>query len=193
MRADVPAARQSAVHVEVSQPEDVAHMQCDEDRRADSRHDPSQRVVDAPAAHSRRRSCRVAPSVSCLPNRGPARQSPQPETSRRSSIHCAAMHVERLCPKVVARVKVVPSWPSNCHLPTLQQHPCAAVHVEELRPKVAARVEVDNVVSDQLERVGVPAAPLRRRSRRTTPQKPAPRRSSSTSWPPFASRNSHRE
>ena len=44
-----------------------------------------------------------------------------------------------------------------------------AVHVEELRPEAAVKVEVDIVVSDQLERVGVPAAPLRRRSRRTTP------------------------
>jgi hypothetical protein len=54
-------------------------------RRAVSSHNLSQRVVDAPAAPLRRRSCRVAPSESCRPGRGPARQSPQPETSRRSS------------------------------------------------------------------------------------------------------------
>ena len=62
----------AAVHVEVPQPEDVAHMQCDENRRAVSSHDPSQRVVDAPAAPLRRRSCRVAPSESCRPDRGSA-------------------------------------------------------------------------------------------------------------------------
>ena len=88
----------------------------------------------------------------------------------------AAVPINRLPLRVVARVAVKREEALNRNGPTFQQHlvdvqlhSCAAVHVEELRPEAAAKVEVDIVVSDQLERVGVPAAPLRRRSRRTTP------------------------
>ena len=50
----------------------------------------------------------------------------------------AAVHVERLRPDVQPKLRPTSSWPSNCKLSTLQQHPCAAVHVEyslgELQP-----------------------------------------------------------
>ena len=110
------------------------------------------------------------------PERNPCARTPPcrrpPGTSRRSSNTTAPPYASKdSVQKLQPELRSTPSWPSNCKLSTLQQHPCAAVHVEKLPLRVAARVEVDTVVAHTQEIVDTPAKPPRRRSRRKTPSK----------------------